>query len=208
MVCQLTITMSPKPVIAIDIDDVLSSSAVGFVEWSNKKYGTHLKPEDYQEHWAEMWKIDLDETFKRAQEFHEDDIVGSYNLIDGALDVLKKLKDKYTLILITSRRMSIKPSTLGWINAHYPNIFEDCVFAGFFDADKPDLNHLKMTKAELAKNLKADYLIDDQLKHIEATAEIGIKGLLFGDYSWNQKDDLPKNVKRVKDWNEILNYFV
>lgn len=194
--------------IAIDIDDVLSSSAVGFVEWSNKKYGTHLKPEDYQEHWAEMWKIDLDETFKRAKEFHEDDIVGSYNLIDGALDVLKKLKDKYTLILITSRRMSIKPSTLGWINAHYPNIFEDCVFAGFFDADKPDLNHLKMTKAELAKNLKADYLIDDQLKHIEAAAEIGIKGLLFGDYSWNQKDDLPKNVKRVKDWNEVLNYFV
>ena len=84
--------MDNKPVIAIDIDDVLSSSAAGFVEWSNGKYGTHLKPEDYQEHWAEMWKLDLEETFKRANEFHESNIVNAYSTVDGALEVLTARK--------------------------------------------------------------------------------------------------------------------
>ncbi len=199
--------MKNKPIIAIDIDDVLASSAAGFVEWSNSKYGTRLRPEDYQEHWAEMWKIDLDETFTRANEFHDENIPRAYSRVDGALEVLKELKNRFTLILITSRRVSLKQATTEWIDLHYPNIFDDCVFAGFFDADKPDLNHLKLTKATLAKSLKADYLIDDQIKHIEAAAEIGIRGLLFGEYSWNKRDNLPINVKRVKDWEEVLEYF-
>jgi Holliday junction DNA helicase RuvA len=40
--------MSPKPIIAIDIDDVLAENARGFVEWSNKRFGTSLTTDDGQ----------------------------------------------------------------------------------------------------------------------------------------------------------------
>ena len=41
----------------------------------------------------------------------------------------------------------------------------------------------KLTKGMLAKEIKADYLIDDQLKHCSAAAELGIPALLFGVYA-------------------------
>lgn len=197
--------MTTKPIIAIDIDDVLADNALGFVQWSNSRFGTNLTPDDYQEHWAEMWKIDNDEVLKRSNEFHMSNHVSTYNTIPGAREALDKLKTRFTLILITSRRFIIKEITDEWINKNYNNIFSDCIFCGFYDG--PISSGLKLTKAELARDIKADYLIDDQIKHIEAAASIGIKSLLFGDYSWNKKEKLGKNIVRVKDWGEILKYF-
>jgi hypothetical protein len=49
--------------------------------------------------------------------------------------------------------------------------------------------------------------IDDQPKHCVAAADIGIKALLFGEYSWNRTDTLPVGVARVKDWVAVLQYF-
>ncbi|MBA3733563.1 hypothetical protein H0W91_04310 [Patescibacteria group bacterium] len=194
-----------KQVIAIDIDDVLSSSATAFIEWSNVRFGTSLTHEDYHEHWAEMWKISLEEARKRSDEFHKSDVVSKHKLIDGAKEALEKLKNKFTLVLITSRRMSLEKMTIDWIRTHYQDTFNDCIFAGFYDSR--DIGGLKMTKANIAKNIKADYLIDDQLKHIEAAAEVGIQGLLFGNYKWNQKDLLHENIVRVKDWKAVIKYF-
>jgi hypothetical protein len=30
---------------------------------------------------------------------------------------------------------------------------------------------------------------------------------LFGDYTWNQADDLPNGITRVKDWAAVEEYF-
>ena len=64
-----------------------------------------------------------------------------------------------------------------------------------------------MTKADLAKDLDIDFLIDDQIKHVKACAELGIKGLLYGDYSWNKTDEIFPNITKVKNWQETLEYF-
>jgi len=194
-----------KPIIAVDIDDVIASSASAFIAYSNDKYGTHLTVDDYQERWSELWKVDRDEVIKRAHEYHESGHHATYEVISEASDSLKKLKTKFKLIVITTRRNSINQLTKDWINKFYPDIFDDFVFTGFFD--NPDITGVHMTKAELAKNAGAQYLIDDQLKHIMASSEIGINGLLFGDYFWNRADSLPVNVTRVKNWEEVLKYF-
>ncbi len=197
--------MGTKPTIAIDIDDVLSSSAASFVEWSNSKYGTHLKPEDYQEHWAEMWKIELEEEKKRTEEFHLSDRVSVYEAMFDARKTLEKLKERFNLTILTSRRRVLEKLTQEWIEKHYPSIFDNCVYCGFYDTG--DIGGLHLTKAELAQSLKVDYLIDDQLKHVSAAASVGIKGLLFGEYAWNKTDQLPDGVSRVKNWEEVLKYF-
>ena len=47
--------------IAIDIDDVLAENAIGFVAFSNERWGTRLSVDDYSEHWSEMWRVDSEE---------------------------------------------------------------------------------------------------------------------------------------------------
>ncbi len=198
-------TESRKPIIAIDIDDVIAANAPAFIEYSNKKFGTHLTADDYSERWEDIWKVERQEALIRAHEYHESGHIATYGIIDGASDALKKLKKNFKLVVLTTRRQSINQLTKDWIQNFYPDIFDDFIFTGFYD--NPDIDGRTLTKAELAKNIGAEYLIDDQLKHILASAEIGIKVLLFGDYFWNKSNDLPKNVTRVKNWEEVLKYF-
>jgi uncharacterized HAD superfamily protein len=198
-----------KPIIAVDIDDVISASAPAFIAFSNEKYGTHLTVDDYQEHWGELWKVEREELIKRAHEYHESGHHAKYEIIEGAKECLLELKNNFELIVLTTRRNSINNLTKEWINKFYPNIFDDFVFTGFFDNPKIQSvqGDYQMTKAKLAQDLGASYLIDDQLKHILGAAEVGIKGLLFGEYGWNKADVLPANVTRVKNWNEVSEYF-
>lgn len=197
--------LSSKRIIAVDVDDVIAANAIGFIEYSNKKYGTHLTVDDYQEHWGEIWKTDYEEAERRAIEYHESGHIATYGVIEGAYDVLKELKERFTLVILTTRRNSINQLTEEWINKYYPDIFDKLIFSGFFDS--PTKKSLQMTKGELAKSIGANYLIDDQLKHVLSIAETGIKGLLFGEYSWNRIEGLPLGVVRVKNWEEIRRYF-
>ncbi|MDB5258971.1 MAG: hypothetical protein JWO73_179 [Candidatus Taylorbacteria bacterium] len=196
--------MKSKPIIAIDIDDVIAANASAFVEYSNRKYGTNLTIDDYQEHWAEVWKVEHEEVKKRAIEYHESGHIATYSMIDGAYEALKQLKERFRLVAVTSRRNSINQLTKEWIQKYYPDIFDTIVFCGFFDSEKSGLN---LTKGDLVKNMAAEYFIDDQIKHVSAVAENGIKSLLFGDYFWNKTDNLPENVLRVKNWQEAADYF-
>lgn len=194
-----------KPVIAVDIDDVIAGHAEMFVEFSNTKYGTNLTVHNYRDHWAELWDVEPKETERRVAEFHGSGRIASCKIIEGSHEALNELKKRFTLILLTARRDSVNQLTREWIDTHYPHTFDDLIFAGFFDDLSKD--GLAMTKAELARNIRAQYLIDDQFKHIKATAEIGIQGILFGEYGWNKIDTLPPNVTRARNWEEVLKYF-
>lgn len=193
--------------IAIDIDDVLADNAAGFVAFSNKTWGTTLRPEDYDEHWAMLWQVDHAEVERRANAFHESGVLKTYHYVDSALPTLKRLSVDYNLIIVTSRRLQVREDTIAWIHTHYPGIFSDDAihFAGIWDTI--DDNSIHRTKADVVESLNADYLIDDQLKHCQAVAAAGRKALLFGDYTWNQLDSLPVGVTRTHDWLAVEQYF-
>ncbi|MBI2589195.1 HAD hydrolase-like protein [Candidatus Saccharibacteria bacterium] len=198
-----------KKTIAIDIDDVLAASADGFLKFSNKRWGTNLRSDDYTEHWAEMWGIDFDEVKKRRQIMHGEKLFTKYRLFDEAKPILKQLAKSYRLVVVSSRSSHVQADTLEWINQEFPAVFTEIHFAKMWDMENISvLERLKMTKTELCQEVGADYLIDDQLKHCSAAARAGIKTILFGDYKWNQMEGpLPKNITRTKDWPEVLAYF-
>jgi len=58
-------------------------------------------------------------------------------------------------------------------------------------------------KSDLCLKLGVEVLVDDCLEFAEECADKGIKVLLL-DSPWNQTDSLPKNVKRMKNWDEIV----
>jgi 5'(3')-deoxyribonucleotidase len=200
-----------KPVIAVDVDDVLAANAKGFVEFSNRRWGTSLKPEDYHEHWAEMWGIEHQEMLKRREKIVEAKLFTSYDFLEDAKTVLTELSKSYKLVILTSRTVDISEDTVGWINNYFGDLFSDIHFAGIWE--KLNRNEaavedvIKVTKAEIGKQIGADYLIDDQPKHCIAAAEAGIKSLLFGNYGWNEGVKLVPNMVRVKNWQEVLEYF-
>ncbi|MGF7228536.1 MAG: 5' nucleotidase, NT5C type [Candidatus Saccharibacteria bacterium] len=197
--------MQKKQIIAFDIDDVLAKTAEGFTTYSNAQWGTTLLPSDFSEDWINMWQVAPEEMLRRSKIFHGSDVVLHYEPNFGAVAVLDKLRTTYDLRLATSRQHGHKEYTSTWIDAHFPEMFNDIHYSGIFDDDS--LSAHKRTKADLLEEIGATYLIDDQLKHCIAAAERGIKAVLFGDYTWNQADVLPPGVHRCATWKEVAEYF-
>lgn len=198
-----------RPIIAIDIDDVLADNAAGFIRYTNDKWGTSLEPDDYEEHWGKVWQTehDLSETIRRRDELIEAGIYRTYAHDDSALPVLKRLSERFDLHVVTSRLAVMKDGTLEWLDKHYGGIFppDNVHLAGIWE--KVDASTHTVTKADTVRLIEAEYLIDDQLKHCEGAAENGVKALLFGNYKWNETDYLNANIVRVKDWNAVERYF-
>jgi uncharacterized HAD superfamily protein len=194
-----------KPTIAVDIDDVLAAETEFIIEFSNKHFGHNLTREEYTEHWGDLWGVDLEEVERRAELIHESGNVSSYPLIEDGRAVLEHLKKHYRLVILTSRRDRLRQETLDWLDQHFPGLFDEVQFTGFFDTLNDD-RHL-LTKADLLLEMGADYLIDDQLKHCAGAAEAGLNVILFGDRATYRDTDLPANVTRCLDWPAVQEYF-
>jgi FMN phosphatase YigB (HAD superfamily) len=201
--------MSSKKKILWDIDDVLVASAPGFVKYSNERWGHNLVADDYHEAWDLVWGVSLEEAIRRADELHISGVVGTYAHFPEAVAVLQNLAAKYEHLAGTSRRITLRPETEALIHqGPFKDLFSAIHYLGIWDTDKPVKEQLKLTKAELCKALRADYLVDDQLKHCIGAAEAGVPALLFGNYRWNQTDKpLPNGITRVADWRAVQEFF-
>jgi len=196
--------------IAVDIDDVLSASAAEFVRFSNERWGMQLSVEHYNEDFSKAWGVSLEEAMPMAELFLGSGVHGEFAHHEAAVPVLRDLGRRFKLIVVTSRRKSLKPQTDAWIERHFKDVFDEVVYAGIFDGvDKTSVRErLKQTKAQLCQSLRVDFLIDDQLKHCLAAADCGIQALLFGDYPWNRDiSHKPELLAVVHTWQEVARYF-
>ena len=197
--------MSQRKVIAVDIDDVLVAEAEAIVRYSNEHWGHSLTVDDYNEHWQDMWGVDYDELLRRAEILHMPGVKTRYPLIDGALEAIGKLAERYQLVALTSRRGVLRDETVEWIHKTFAGIFDEVHFTGFWDDDTPG-GHL-LTKGQMAKELNVDYLIDDQPKHCASAANHGVVAILFGSYKQGADIVLPSDVVRCRNWRQVLEYF-
>lgn len=190
-----------RKTIAVDIDDVLAAHVEAFVKFSNEKYGTRLTPEDYTDHWADLWHEDHDEVERRAKEFHVPQSVIQYRLIEEADTALRKLSKDYALVVVTARRQALLKTTKDWLDSYLPGVFKDTHFVPIWVPNN------KVTKADICQQIGADYLIDDLPRHCNLAAKAGIATILFGNYSWNRNEKVADGVVRAKDWPEVIEYF-
>jgi 5'(3')-deoxyribonucleotidase len=197
-----------RKIIAVDIDDVLAISATGFVRFSNERWGTNLTMDDYDEHWAKMWKVDHEEEVRRSRVVHKKEVFLHFDAITEAKPVLESLAVNYKLVIATSRIRSLEKGTLEWVKRNFGDIMSEYHSAGIWDDIERDSHEkVKITKGEIVRQIGADYLIDDHPKHCYAAAEAGITSIVFGDYKWNRDVKLGPNMVRAKNWQEVLEYF-
>ena len=197
-----------RPIIAVDVDEVLAAYAKGFIQFSNARWGTNLTIQDYDEDWSKVWQIDRADVPSRVAALLDSRQIVALDHDVSALDVLRHLKESYDLIIVTARQTQMKGDTLAWVSQRFPGIFEEdkIFFAGIWDVLDETSRH--KTKGQMIKDLGVSYLIDDQLKHCLSVQQQGLQALLFGDYAWNQATEpLPRGVTRVHNWSEVREFF-
>lgn len=194
-----------KSIIAVDIDDVLSRSAEGFVQYSNEQWGTDLRADQYDDHWAKMWGISFEEAETRAQTLHASGLVGTYAPFSEAEPVLRSLKQYHDLIIVTSRRVVVKEETCTWVDRYFPKLFSAIYFSGLWD--NATEHAVSATKSQVCADLGVDYLIDDQVRHCVGAQEVGAQAILFGDYPWSNVEELPDDIMHCSNWRAVQGYF-
>jgi len=196
----------PKPIISIDIDDVLADTTERLRIWANEQSNCGLSRDHYMidsEYWGfyeEVWRqagiehlIDFSQ-FEDAMRRDQSSIA----MITRAKETLHRFSDKYRYVLITSRDESQKEATIRWIEARFGPIFEGLYFTGNRHSDG------YKNKGELCANLGASLHIDDNPQHCKSTVSHGVGAILFGYYGWNQSSQ--PHLTRCHDWSEVGEY--
>jgi uncharacterized HAD superfamily protein len=193
-----------KEKIAIDIDEVLYPFLDGFIVHHNVEYGTDLTIEDFDSYKFEgPLGLEIPEMVRRVYSFTTTTGDIQVNPLRQARDSCEILSERYDLVVITNRHPSFEDVTVNWLEHHFPDYFKHVELIGH-----PDLVDKPLTKAEVCLRLGAIALVDDSLSNTTEVAEVGLEGILFGNYPWNQAVELPKGVIRCETWPEVLRHLL
>lgn len=199
--CSTLVRMN-KPVIAVDVDDVMVPHFGELARFASGEFGIQLTARDMfydgsvdaimartgRDREEIMSRVD---SFLMADEFYIDPV-------PGAKEVLPKLAENHELVIVTSRPQPMKEPTLFWLEKHFPAIFSQVRVVGH---ERWGIG--VAPKAGIFRELGVSILIDDHPQHCKAAAEQGIRALLFGEYPWSDTTGLPEEIEQVRDWTEV-----
>ncbi|KAF5377614.1 hypothetical protein D9615_005101 [Tricholomella constricta] len=199
-------TISPPtsrgPVIAIDLDDVLSQTNQIVAEWHNSRFGTNMDISSFYYYY--YWKNPLwgtpKETFEKVKDFYRTDLLYDAKVVPGAREGVLSLRNMgFRLIIVTARTEDNADESWEWVNKHFPGIFDSIICTGQFkDAHKTGHEVVtKLNKAQVCADLGVKLLVDDSAENALqcATFSHPTYVLLFGDYEWNKRLSGPADAK-------------
>lgn len=171
-----------KPILLVDIDDVIWDLLKAWVEYLNTRYGTSVS-------WEEIDEWDMKKSFpmltdKQIYEmFTELDFWMSVQPKIGAVEALKILQAKFNIYLLSAtsvRTISVKSIAL---RDKFPMI---------------DENHMIFCNNK--QLVQGEYLIDDKLDNL-----IGgkYKKILF-TAPHNKNIEIPEDIIRCDSWSDVL----
>lgn len=191
-----------KQTIAIDVDEVLFPFVPEFTKFHNSTYGTSVSIDDFLSYeFEEVLGLPVEEVIKRIYAFHDVDDMHVEPLSE-AQSAIRTLSNRYRLVIITARNPTYEISTRAWIEKNFPAVFSEIVLVGH-----PSTVADYRSKAEVCKEMNAIALVDDSLNHVLKCNEVGVQGILFGDYPWSSQNDVTEDVVRCKNWQAVVEYF-
>lgn len=198
--------MKEKIRIGIDIDEVLINTIDSVVDFYNIKYNhAPLKNDEIIYKKSDKIQDIVDMSPEDAELFLLEYFNSEYHInclpIEDSKNILSDLID-FNISAITFRSKEVSSVTLDWLDKNFKNIFSDVHFLGDKIAGGDSIKHLN-SKGEYAKDLGIKIFIEDSLKNSLDIASYGISVILL-DKPWNQEENLPENIHRVKNWSEIL----
>lgn len=191
-----------RPIIAVDIDEVLAAFMPALVSFSNNVYGSQLTTENFNSYdFHEVWGGTREESINKMESF----FISTYfketiGPVFGAVEAMSILKNHFDLHVVTSRQFVIEDITRSWILKYFPNTFINIHFGNHYAREGGSIS-----KPELCRRIGAQLLIDDSAKYANECAAVGLPVILFGDYAWNR--GLPvhsAHITRAPSWYHVL----
>lgn len=185
--------------IAIDVDEVISSTLDGVISFYNEKTNSNTKKEDYIEYdWSKIWNCSKEEMLEIWNEFAKSKNHDSLLPVKDAILSINSLMEKEEITILTARSRVLKSQTLKWLKKYFPDRKLNLVFTGEFGK----VDGVKKSKGEICNDLGISLMVEDNGEYALNCAESGIRTILF-DMPWNQ-DIHHKNIARVSGWKEAL----
>lgn len=190
--------------IAIDIDDVISSTVPSLLAFFIQKYNIHIKYEEYDNYKLHEQKvfveknINMNDTHDIWNEFFDSEYAKQMELVPWSKEMVEKLNSEwFDIILITARWESLRPHTIEWLQNTIPNIeFNNIYFTGNF-------KWKWSCKSEICLKYNIEYMIEDNAENCIALSKNWIKSYLI-TRPWNKHYNIvDSNIKRVSGWHEI-----
>lgn len=199
-----------KPMLAVDLDEVLGDFVPQLVLFHNERYGTSLRNEDFHTyHFANVWGGTNEESQEKVQLFFDSHYFADLPVVAGAQAALQKLRERFDLTVVTSRQHFIEAVTRRWLERHFPGTFNGGVFFG----NHYGTSGVVKSKPAMCAAIGAVALVDDSLTYARQCAHTLERVFLFGNYAWNQltppsagaePEPLPCNVVRCAGWAAVL----
>lgn len=188
--------------ISVDWDGVIQDTVGGMIPYLNNDLKINLKKEDFHTMWwAEVFKKSKEETQEIYTNFYQTPYFSKIPFIDGAVDGIKKLSKKYNLIIVSSRQQHLREYTKYLMREKkIYNAIKKIIFTG--NLQDPFSPYI-LTKEQVCLEEKIDIAIEDDIDYAKGMSKL-VKTVLLFDQPWNQANTLSDNIKRVYNWNEIL----
>lgn len=187
-------------VIAIDVDDVLVPHADHLIGFLNEVLDAEIDLDRFFsfDDMTRMSGRSEEEIITQARRFLNSAQFTGLEPVKEAVEVIARLKDHYDLVIVTARPLLVEETTRGWLEKHFPATFASAHFVNL--AWEWGRGHAA-SKMDVCRRCGVTILIDDSSFHIEEAVRSGMRGLLFGDYAWNQ--EVPEGAVRVKGWHAV-----
>jgi len=193
-----------KPVIAVDVDEVLCPFLFNLVAHYNSIHDG-VKSCHFSQfksfHFADTWGCSNEESDEIVTSFFESKHFLEMEPLPEAREVLVQLKEHYELKIVTSRQHHLEEVTHKFLDTHFEGIFSDVKLGNHYGKTST-----KKSKPEMMKEINAEILIDDSLYYAKDCVRNGLKSILFGDYPWNDAHPTfleGRGIKRAKQWKDI-----
>ncbi|MBT3642896.1 hypothetical protein HN604_00530 [archaeon] len=186
--------------IGIDVDEVLAGLLPAIISYHNETHDTSLTREDFKTfNFWESWGGTQEESEQKVCDFFKSPHFKNIRPIEGSQDAVNILKEDHELFVITSRQDEIVQATIEWLNVHFPKTFSKIYFAGHYFSS----NENSKTKKQICDFLKIELLIEDNINYA-LECKTSKRKILLLNQPWNQEQGLPKEIKRVHSWEEII----
>lgn len=171
--------------LGVDIDNVVSLTDPALRKSIRELYGICLSQEQIV--YYDYGKCGLTgEQERKVLQIFRDVTCEELDVVPGAIEALTILKQKYRIILVTSRHPQLIQKTRDWLKLK--KIPHDKLI---FETDKHQTSH------------DFDVFVEDNEDSALALAQAEITTFLF-EYPWNRSIPHHDNIKRVSGWSDVL----
>jgi hypothetical protein len=179
-----------RPVVLLDVDEVLFPFAHAYDRWLGRNAGLSLDP-------GHLSRYDIPAAAgPRHDEFvvrflSDPDVISAEAVIKEAAPVLRQLTSRYRLVACTSRHgLDEGNATRAWLAAQAP-VVEDVIFTRYRRGEPA------RSKASVVADLGAVLLIDDTSEHLRGLPS-GCRGVLL------TRPAGPPSESGAVHWSQVL----